>query len=165
MKISQYFIGLGTGKERTTTQTLFQISLNLSSTSVSIFFLNIRGARSEINPSVYCEIIETNNLQGKYAVAQIVFSQTSELLLCIISSVHSVPFYFFLLQIKQENLPSTRKDFVKAKYQLSYKLRQVRKIVLYIFYNKLTSTKLSLNRYCGNQFNSPTLSEYQQVDS
>ena len=38
-----------------------------------------------------------------------------------ISGMHKVPFYF-LLQIKQENLPSTGKDFIKAKYQLSYKL-------------------------------------------
>lgn len=54
---------------------------------------------------------------------QLYKSSSPRTLLCIISSVYSVPFYLFLLQIKQENLPGAGKDFVKTKYQLSYKLR------------------------------------------
>lgn len=54
---------------------------------------------------------------------QLYKSSSSWTLLYVISTVYSVALYFFfLLQIKQENLPSAGKDFVKAKYQLSYKL-------------------------------------------
>lgn len=95
------------------------------------FFLNIRRSRSEINPSVYCEIIETNNLQGNYAVAQIVFSQTSELCCALLAVCTVYRFIFFFCRSSKKIYPVLGKTLSKLNtnslisYGRSEKLRSV----------------------------------------